>query len=137
MIFRRLKELGILGINRRNADYILPVNQRKYYPLVDDKLLTKELAIDNGLNVPQLYGVIRYHHQIPSILDIAERHHQFVVKPAKGSGGEGILVLTRKNSDAFERASGIVLSGDDLKYYISGILAGAVLSRWAGRQSSG
>ncbi|MDY6973202.1 MAG: alpha-L-glutamate ligase-like protein [Thermodesulfobacteriota bacterium] len=116
--------MGILGINRRNAEYILPVNQREFYPLVDDKLLTKELAVKNGLNVPPLYGVIRYHHQIPSIMDIGERHLHFVVKPSKGSGGQGILVLTRRSPDTFERASGVVLGDNDLKYYISGILAG-------------
>jgi alpha-L-glutamate ligase-like protein len=116
--------MGILGINKRNADYLLPVNQRRLYPLVDDKLLTKQLAIQNGLQVPRLYGVIRYHHQIPAISEIASRHPRFVVKPSMGSGGEGILALTRRNDGDLVRASGEVLSADELMYYISGILAG-------------
>ena len=86
--------------------------------------MTKDLAFKNGLNVPDLYGVIRYHHQLSSILDIAEQYDEFVVKPSKGSGGEGILVLAKGRGDAFERASGMVLSSDDLMYYVSGILAG-------------
>ncbi len=124
MLFRRFEELGVLGINKRNADYLLPVNERKYYPLVDDKLLTKQLAIQSGLQAPQLYGVIRYHHQIPAILEIADHHQQFVVKPSKGSGGEGILVLTKQPEGGFVKANGQMMVSEELMYYISGILAG-------------
>ena len=35
---RRLKALGILGMNRRNAEMILDHNPRRLFPLVDDKL---------------------------------------------------------------------------------------------------
>ena len=38
--WKALDELGIMGINRRNADYVLKFNQRRLYPLVDDKILT-------------------------------------------------------------------------------------------------
>ena len=51
---RRLKEAGVLGINRRNADYILIHNQRRFYPLVDDKALTKKIksaVTDTGREV--------------------------------------------------------------------------------------
>src|SRR4030043_2105447 len=91
MWFNRLRSLGILGINQRNADYTLVVNQRKFYPLVDDKFLTKRLAIQNGIKVPQLYGVINHHHQIPDVIKIAGVQQQFAVKPSMGCAGEGIL----------------------------------------------
>ncbi len=55
---KRLKDLGVLGINRRNADYILHYNRRSLYPLVDDKLRTKRLALAAGIAVPELYGVL-------------------------------------------------------------------------------
>jgi len=118
-----LKELGILGINRRNASYLLPYNERRYYPLVDDKLLTKQLAVAHGMNVPHLYAVIRYHHQIDKVFQIADQYREFVIKPSMGSGGEGILVLTRIN-DQYQRANGQILSPEEVGYYISGILAG-------------
>ena len=41
---RALKRNGVLGINARNADYILEYNERRYYPLVDDKALTKQVS---------------------------------------------------------------------------------------------
>lgn len=124
MWFNRLSSLGALGLNKRNADYILRVNPRKHYPLVDDKLLTKQLAIKNGITVPKLYGVIQYHHELSTILDIARNHRQFVVKPSMGCEGEGILVLTARSEGDFERANGQALSSDELMHYISGILSG-------------
>ena len=36
---------GVLGLNKRNGDYILRFNPRRLYPLVDDKLKTKRLAL--------------------------------------------------------------------------------------------
>jgi|LQYC01.1.fsa_nt_gi hypothetical protein len=71
MWVNRLRSLGVLGINQRNANCTLVVNQRKFYPLVDDKFFTKRPAIQKGIKVPQLYGVINYHHQIPDVLKIA------------------------------------------------------------------
>lgn len=43
--WRELEAKGIMGINRRNADYVLKYNKRSLYPVVDDKILTKEREI--------------------------------------------------------------------------------------------
>lgn len=119
-----MRKKGILGINKRNALYTLACNERRHYPLVDDKVRTKELAMRYGLKVPDLYGVIRHHHEIPDILAISRAHPQFVLKPAMGSQGEGILLLSRRENDRFERPNGQSLSADDLLHYVSGILSG-------------
>lgn len=124
MWFNTLRKLGILGINQRNADYLLLVNPRKYYPLVDDKLLSKRLATQKGIKVPELYGMIEYHHQIRDVLKRVAIHDQFVVKPSMGSGGEGILVIVGHEEDRFEKASGETISSEDLMHYVSGILSG-------------
>ena len=58
-IARALRRLGLMGIGQRNADYVLMHNQRKFYPRVDDKLITKKLALAAGLPVPELYAVVR------------------------------------------------------------------------------
>src|SRR4030042_3734991 len=57
-IVTALKKNGVLAINRRNADFILKYNPRKHFPLVDDKILTKEFAKDIGLAVPELYAIV-------------------------------------------------------------------------------
>ena len=46
---RRLREAGVLGLNERNAEFIMRLNPRRLYPRVDDKAITKELAIANGM----------------------------------------------------------------------------------------
>jgi len=49
---RQLKEAGVLGINGRNALYQLPYNERKNYPLVDDKVLSNQIAQKIGRRCP-------------------------------------------------------------------------------------
>ena len=46
---RYLEELGILGMNRRNAEYIMRFNPRSAFPRVDDKVLTKQLAVEHQI----------------------------------------------------------------------------------------
>ena len=53
-----LRRLGILGMNRRNASYVLPCNPRQHYPRVDDKVLTKRICERRGIPVPETYAVI-------------------------------------------------------------------------------
>ena len=66
-LYRRLRKGGILSINQRNGDYVLRYNNRKLYPLVDDKLQTKRLAIQADIAVPKLYQIIESEHQIKEI----------------------------------------------------------------------
>jgi alpha-L-glutamate ligase-like protein len=125
---RRLRELGIVGMNRRNAEFIAGMNPRRYYPLVDDKLLTKKLARQAGLDVPALYAVIRTPHQIRDLPTIVGDHEEFVIKPANGAGGDGILVIDGRQSvspPVFRKASGKPAGLDEIGLHISNILAGA------------
>src|SRR5439155_498964 len=61
---RRLRELGILGMNRRNAAYILDHNPRARYPLVDDKLRMRDLCVRIGVPTPEVFCEIRYHSEL-------------------------------------------------------------------------
>jgi hypothetical protein len=63
-IAKRLSQAGVLGLNERNNRYTLAHNPRHLYPLVDDKLRTKQLALKAGLAVPELYGVVEIEHQV-------------------------------------------------------------------------
>ena len=121
---RRLRELGILGLNQRNADFILMYNPRKNFPLVDDKRRTKELAIASGISVPELYAVVEIEHQIDWLPELLGAHEEFVVKPAHGSGGEGILVITGKVNGRYRKSNGGLAGEDELGYHISNILSG-------------
>ncbi|KTD66321.1 glutathione synthase/ribosomal protein S6 modification enzyme [Legionella spiritensis] len=123
--FRRLKERGILSINQRNSDFVLRYNKRKLYPLVDDKLKTKQLAEAAGIAVPKLYEVIENEHQIKQIDQILLPYKDFVVKPAHGAGGDGILVFTDRVFGRYRQINGKLLTGQELGYHLSCLLAGA------------
>ena len=122
---RRLEELGILGMNRRNVGFIGKYNPRRNYRLVDDKLQTKQAALNHdSIPVPDLYAVIEHQHQIArATRDLAE-HEAFVIKPVQGSGGKGILVIIGREGDNFRKSSGALISADEVKRHLSNILAG-------------
>jgi alpha-L-glutamate ligase-like protein len=122
--WRRLRKLGILGMNERNADFVLPYNPRSLYQLVDDKRKTKALAIEYGIPVPRLYAVVEIEHQIAGLARLLAPHGEFVVKPAHGSGGEGILVVESRSDGRYRRSNGLIMTAEDLGYHISNILSG-------------
>lgn len=119
-----LRELGVVGINMRNARYLLPNNSRKLYKLVDDKLQTKALAEAEGLSVPETYAVIRSPHDASRLEKILADRQSFVIKPACGSGGKGVLVIDERKDGLYFKPSGTPLTGDELRHHVSNILAG-------------
>lgn len=119
-----MRQRGVLGINRRNAEIIRQWNPRRLYPLVDDKLRTKRLALASGMPVPELFGVIETQHEIRRLSAIVADRDQFVVKPAHGSGGNGVLVITGRRGHRFGKASGAWLEEAELSHHISNMLSG-------------
>jgi alpha-L-glutamate ligase-like protein len=120
----KLNDRGVMGMNRRNFSYISRYNDRKYFPNVDDKLKTKELALDYGLTVPNLLGVVRYQHDVGEVSKILDQHQGFCIKPSKGSGGKGILVILGADEKGYRKASGDYVSYDEVVRHITNILAG-------------
>lgn len=119
-----LRRHGVLGINQRNTDFIMRYNPRNLYPLVDDKLQTKKLAIKAGIAVPELYATIEINNQIKQLGELLNKNSEVVIKPANGSQGNGILVLSRKIGNRFKTASGEIVSLNSIKHYVSNILSG-------------
>ncbi|MES2627282.1 MAG: alpha-L-glutamate ligase-like protein [Pseudomonadota bacterium] len=120
----RLRKKGVLGLNARNHRYIMQYNQRHSYPLVDDKLKTKTLAIAAGIAVPKLYGSVATPHDLLRLPEILGEHQEFVIKPAHGSGGEGVLVIDGMRRDLFVKTDGRALALEEIKYHASNILSG-------------
>ncbi len=121
---RRLEELGILGMNRRNVGFIGKYNPRRNYRLVDDKLLTKKAALENNIPAPELYAVIEAQHQIARATAALAEHEAFVIKPVQGSGGKGILVIIGREGDRFRKSSGTLISAEEVRRHLSNTLAG-------------
>lgn len=121
---KRLRERGVLGINARNADYTLLHNPRDRYPIVDDKLLTKTFAQKAGISVPETYGVLEIQHQVRELPRLIGGRRDFVIKPARGSQGDGILVVTDRSRVGYRLADGTLMREEELTFHVSNILSG-------------
>jgi alpha-L-glutamate ligase-like protein len=122
--YRGLASEGVLGLNQRNGDYILKFNPRSRYPLVDDKLKTKRLALEAGIAVPELYGVIETQHDIRRLPSIVKDHPEFALKPAHGSAGDGIVVIAGRSAARYRTISGLLLDDDFLAHHLSNAING-------------
>lgn len=120
----KLAKRGILGMNRRNVQYIGRYNPRRNYPFVDNKLKTKRIAQDAGIAVPALLDVIRYNYELRTVEERLAPFENFVIKPAQGSAGKGILLVVSHGNGMFVNASGEVLTLQDIQRHISNILSG-------------
>ncbi len=121
---KKLRSRGVMGMNQRNVAFIAQYNDRKLYPNVDNKLKTKRLAQRHGIAVPELLGEVEIQHGVEEIFATLSEHQGFCIKPAKGSGGKGILVVTKIDDDGFHKASGELVDHDYIVRHISNILAG-------------
>ena len=121
---RQLVKAGVLGINRRNAEYTMKYNSRDRYPLVDDKLRTKKLAIKAGIAVPELYGVIETEYEVRNLAHLVQSHPDFVIKPSRGSGGSGILVISGRSKEMFRKTDGVLLNREDVEYHLFNVISG-------------
>ncbi len=119
-----LRARGVMGMNQRNISYIARYNDRSLYPNVDNKLRTKELALEEGIAVPDLLGTVSYQHDVEEVFDMLPKDQGFCIKPSKGSGGKGILVITSRDENGFMKASGSYVQEQDIVRHISNILAG-------------
>jgi alpha-L-glutamate ligase-like protein len=119
-----LRESGILGINERNLAFIQESNPRAYYPRVDNKINTKNTCHAHGIPVPETYAVIRRYGDVRRFKKVIGDRSEFVVKPASGAAGRGIIVIARKKGKDYETPSGRIITEGDLDYHLSTILSG-------------
>jgi alpha-L-glutamate ligase-like protein len=120
------KTNGILGMNARNLSYIRPHNRKRGREIADNKLLCKRILKKNNLGVPALIARIRNHEELEQFnWDILPA--SFALKPNRGFGGEGILVVygRKKNNGDWIKADGSTISLDDIKNHIRNILDGS------------
>lgn len=119
-----IRKTGVLGMNRRNLEFIFGYNPRKLYPLVDDKLQTKRLAQEAGIAIPPLYKVITIQHEIRQLASVLAPYPDFVIKPAQGSGGDGILIIESHRDQRYRKVNGEILNLYELQHHVSSILGG-------------
>ncbi|MDR9468254.1 alpha-L-glutamate ligase-like protein [Marinospirillum sp.] len=120
----QLRQSGVLGMNQRNLRCIGSYNPRKLFPLVDDKLQTKLLAEDYQLAIPRLLAVIRSQMDVKRFERFLPSGQGFAIKPAKGSGGKGILIILETRGDYYRKASGQWVSRQKVERHLSNLISG-------------
>lgn len=114
---------GILGINARNLLYIKKLNKDAGIRFADDKMRTKQYLSARGVGTARMLGKITSEtellkfpwHSLPN---------DFVMKPNKGYGGEGILVITQRRDGGWSDVHGSFVSQLRLEEHAKDILDG-------------
>mgnify|MGYP005849683417 CR=1 FL=1 len=122
--YRALRRAGVLGLNARNGSYIMARNQRRLYPFVDDKIQCKLLLQEHGIAVPVLLDSIRGQYEAGHLARRLQKLEKFAVKPASGSGGDGIIVIVARRNQCWISAGGHACTLEDIQFHVSGILNG-------------
>ncbi|HEY0719986.1 MAG TPA: sugar-transfer associated ATP-grasp domain-containing protein [Gammaproteobacteria bacterium] len=120
----RSRAANVLAMNQRNLNFIYPHNPRRHFPLADDKLLTKELMVKAGVPVPATYASYSSFYELRNLEQELSGYGDFVIKPSKGSGGGGIIVITSRQGSNWIGPSGKRYSITELRKHISDIIFG-------------
>lgn len=123
-MYRKFQKNGVIGINERNVNFVSPNNPRKLLRLVDDKLETKRLAEAAMIPAPELFGVVRDARDMKKLPDLIDRPDGFVIKPAQGSQGKGIIVVDSPLGEGWRMSSGRRIKMEFLRFQINNILSG-------------
>lgn len=119
-----LRRAGVLGINARNAHYVADGNPRHRMPAVNDKVQTKRIAAEVDVPVPDLYGVIEIQAQAKRLQEMVGDRETFVIKPATGAQGDGILVIKERTKKGWRLANGTIMSDRAIQHHVSNVLSG-------------
>jgi len=126
-LIERLRQVHreALGLNRRNQEFLARLNPPRLVGLVDHKVQTKHVLAQHGLPVPQTFGCYTRQRELPALLREVEGRAEFVLKPARGAGGDGVVVIAGRRQDRLLKTSGSTLSWNDLLAHAADIIAGA------------
>src|SRR5262245_4696361 len=120
--WRELRARGVLGRNGRNTR-ILDLNPRRRYPQVDSKRRMRDLCREIGVPTPEIYAILGAHSALRHLPRLLAGRSEFVLKPNRGAGGRGILVVTGREGDHFVRHNGKRVSLDEIHQHVSGIIS--------------
>ena len=114
----------VLGINRRNREIVYPHNDKRLLKLAADKLASKQALKAYGIATPETLASIRHHGQLSSFEEQLKKLNSFALKPNNGCQGNGILIISGRNGDAWLSASGKTWSWEQIEQHIGDILSG-------------
>lgn len=121
-----MKASSILGLNARYQLYSYKYNKPRGKTIATSKLLTKKYLLKAGLPTPKVYKKFFRPQQILDF-DWQSLPGSFALKPSKGLGGEGIIVIKKRSKDGLSwiTTNKKKVTVDDLKLHTLDILEGA------------
>lgn len=122
--YRKMWDAGVLGMNRRNTEYILDHNPRALFPRVDGKRRMHDLCRQIGVPVPEIYAGISRHSGLRHLELLLAGHEDFVIKPNRGAAGRGIMVIVGRDGDGFVRHDGRRVEMAEVRQQVSSIISG-------------
>ncbi len=119
-----MKTSSILGLNARSRLY-LSHNSAKSRRIANSKLITKKVLKKSGILIPEIYSKFKKPEDVLNF-DWNKLPGSFALKPSRGLGGEGIIVVKKKLVDGrWLTTQKEKVSIDDLKLHTLDILEGA------------
>lgn len=124
-----LREAGIMGINTRNLHLLTALNRRHYYDQANDKIITKQICRQHSISAPESYAVIDGLPDLDRAEETIRNCESAVIKPSRGAGGRGVLVLKGRAGPDFLSANGTRVTHEEVVSHITAILTGAYALR--------
>ncbi len=124
--FRKINQHGnTVNINQRNRDYVYTLNERPWLELAIDKIASKQALMQQGIPVPQTLLKCESFLDLDRFLQNLEHFDSFVIKPNRGSQGNGIIVIESKDEKYFYSPSRKAYSRKDIRHHLSEIISGS------------
>lgn len=111
-------------MNARNIGGVLGHNPRALFPIVDDKLQLIEICRRVGVKTPEVFAVFERHGDLTNLGHVLATTPDCVIKPARGSSGRGIILLTGPADGGYRRHNGSIVTLSELRRHISDVLSG-------------
>lgn len=120
-----MKISSILGLNARSVLFTTRYNSRKAKNIANSKLQTAKVLKKNKVATPKVIAKFRNYDDVGNF-DWSKLPDKFALKPSRGLGGDGIIVVKKKlKSGNFLTTSKEVKTIEDFKIHAIDILEGA------------
>lgn len=121
-----MKTAHILGLNARSQHFTFTANNHRGKMIAMSKILTARHLRKLGIPTPRIYKKF-FKPQDIFDFDWNSLPGSFALKPSKGLGGGGIIVIKRKSKDGtyWTTTTREKVTADDLKLHVLDILEGA------------
>jgi alpha-L-glutamate ligase-like protein len=114
---------GILTMVVRNRDYVAKYNSPSLMARLG-KDETKKLIVVKGIPVPKTFLVAKDREGVNNFKAWLANHNKFVLKPASGYGGEGILLVKSRGPEGYYETNSGPMRIKDIKAHALSIVEG-------------